>query len=131
MTGQKLFWFCQDYGVDLTAFMHVNRPHPFCSPDQDSLNIMAMAAEPHLSTIGPEGMDFIPGGFTMSHAVGSPKPWRKNYLLSALNGSGPSAADKAFWDNAAAPIEVFPPFVIRRRRATIRLASLIGRFYHR
>jgi hypothetical protein len=117
-------------GVDLRRFMPEPRVHPFSGTDQDAMNIFAMAAESHLSTIGPEGMDFIPGGFTMSHAVGSPKPWRKNYLLSALRGIKPSQADKNFWDNVTTPIQAFPLSVIRRRQATMRLASLIGRFYH-
>lgn len=119
-----------DDGMDMTSFMPVNRPHPFCGIDQDALNIVAMAAESSLSTIGPEGMDFVPGGFTMSHAVGSPKPWRKNYLLSALRGLKPSSADKAFWENVASPIRMFPDSAILRRSKMIRLASLIGRFYH-
>jgi len=118
-------------GIDLRRFMPADRLHPFCGTDQDAMNIFAMATAPFLSTIGPEGMDFIPGGFTMSHAVGSPKPWRKNYLLSALKGIKPSAADKAFWDNAATPIRVFPASLVRQRHATIHLSSLIGRFYHR
>ena len=122
--------FLPKYGVDLSRFMQSNRPDPFTSADQDALNIVAMAAEPHLSTMGPEGMDFVPGGFTMSHAVG-PKPWRKNYLLSAFNGMKPSLADKAFWDNTEAPIRVFSESQIFWRRFTLQLANLIGRFYGR
>jgi hypothetical protein len=118
-------------GIDMRRFMPVDRLHPFCGTDQDAMNIFAMAAEPYLSTIGPEGMDFIPGGFTMSHAVGGIKPWRKNYLLSALKGIKPTMADKAFWDNAATPIQVFSTIVIRQRRAMMKVAILIGRFYHR
>jgi hypothetical protein len=127
---EKIITVLPNYGIDLSSFMPLNRPHPFCGPDQDALNIVAMAAEPFLSTIGPEGMDLRPGGFTMSHAVGSPKPWRKKYLISALRGIKPSAADKAFWENAETPIPAFPAVVVRNRRAMIRLASLIGRFYH-
>jgi hypothetical protein len=119
------------YGAELNSFMPANRPHPFCGVDQDALNIVAMAAEPHLSTMGPEGMDFIPGGFTMSHAVGSPKPWRKKFFLSAMKGIKPSLADKEFWNNADGPIPVFPARVVRQRRFMMNLASLIGRFYHR
>jgi len=117
-------------GMDLKGFMPYARPHPFCNMDQEALNIVAMAAEKHLSTMGPEGMDFIPGGFTMSHAVGSPKPWRKNFLLSALRGQKLSMADRLFWENVESPIQLFPSTVIRQKRAMMLLAAAIGRFYH-
>ena len=118
-------------GIDLRRFMPANRLHPFCGTDQDAMNIFAMAAEPYLSTIGPEGMDFIPGGFTMSHAVGSPKPWRKHYVLSALKGIKPSQADKEFWNNAAGLFPAVPAWVIHWHKAMMNAATLIGRFYHR
>ncbi len=116
-------------GVDLGAFMPGERVHPFHAVDQDALNIIAMHAAPNLSTLGPEGMDFLHGGFAMSHATGPSKPWRKNYLLSAIKGLRPSLADNAFWDNVTAPIPVFPASLIRKRKAMIRLARVIGRFY--
>jgi hypothetical protein len=118
-------------GIDLKLFMPNSRVHPFCSADQDTMNIFAMAVEPYLSTIGPEGMDFIPGGFTMSHAVGGPKPWRKNYLTSAFKGNKPTLADKSFWNNVNEPISLFSVRLMRSRRVMMDAASLIGRFYHR
>jgi hypothetical protein len=127
---EKVLTYLSENGFDMNSFMPMNRPDPFCGPDQDALNIMAMAAEPFLSTIGPEGMDFIPGGFTMSHAVGSPKPWRRNYLKTALQGMKPSLADKGFWENVASPIALYPSSLIGRRHVAIKVASLIGRFYH-
>ena len=117
------------YGINLSLWMPADRTHPFCGTDQDAMNILAMAAEPHLSTIGPEGMDFIPGGFTMSHAVGSPKPWKKNYLLSGLHGIKPSLADKGFWNKASTPIRLYSDHVVLLHQKTMKLASLIGRFY--
>lgn len=118
-------------GIDMSRFMPVDRTHPFCATDQDAMNIFAMAVGPHLSTIGPEGMDFIPGGFTMSHAVGLPKPWQNDYLTPALKGFRPSMAQKEYWKNADGPIPVFRASVVRQRRIRMNLANLIGRFYHR
>jgi hypothetical protein len=102
----------------------------FCKTDQDALNATAMASESPISPMGQDGMDFQPGGYVMSHAAGGIKPWKKVFLLSALKAIKPSIADKAFWNNSASPIQIFPDSVIRRRQAMIRLASLIGRFYH-
>ena len=60
--------------------------------------------------MGQDGMDFQfgGGGYVMSHAAGGVKPWKKNYVLSALNGIKPSIADKAFWQNASSPINAHP-----------------------
>jgi hypothetical protein len=55
--------------------------------DQDLLNIVAMTTDVPLTTLGPDGMDFVPGGYVMSHAVNSPKPWGRSYLKVALTGA--------------------------------------------
>jgi hypothetical protein len=106
-----------------------DRTYMFYAADQDSLNITAMCSETPLSELGPEGMDFIYGGWTMSHAVGSPKPWKKNFLLSWLKGRSPSLAEKAYWLNTTGPIKSHQPVRVRIKRASILLTSLLGRFY--
>ena len=93
--------------VNMQGFMPGDRTNPFYGIDQDTLNLMAMTTEHPLSTIGPEGMDFVPGGFTMSHAVGAPKPWNKRMTLSALDGRGPNAADHAYWSHTQTPIRLY------------------------
>ena len=55
-----------------------------------------MYADVPFSTIGPEGMGFIGGGFTMYHSVGPAKAWRKKFLRSTLEGLPPSNGDKHF-----------------------------------
>lgn len=101
----------------------------FTVGDQDLLNLTAMCTDQSLSEIGPEGMDFVAGGWTMSHATGSPKPWRKNYILSCLKGVPPSLADKSYWSNANGIIN---PHSYRKLLVTqlqINIASFLCRFY--
>ena len=97
--------------------------------DQDLLNLTAMCSNSPLSIVGPEGMDFIGGGWIMSHAVGSPKPWNKNFLLSSLDGIKPSLAEKEFWKNCNYPIKIKSNFKISIKNLAIKSSSFIGRFY--
>ncbi|WP_207534025.1 hypothetical protein [Desertivirga arenae] len=99
--------------------------------DQDALNIAAMACSSPISEMGPEAMDFTPGGWTMSHAVGSPKPWKKKFILSALKGVPPSLTDRAFWFNVESPLNYYNASMVRRKRLSVNVAALIGRFYSR
>ena len=105
--------------------------YPFSKTDQDALNIAVMTAAQPVSIMGAEGMDFHPGGWTMSHALGPEKPWRKKFIRAALAGRAPTAADRGFWAHAAAPLPVFPGRVLTWHRVTLACAGLIGRFYRR
>ena len=88
------------------------------------------SAEP-VSLMGAEGMDFRPGGWTMSHALGPEKPWRKHYVRAALAGRPPSPADRAFWCHVSSPVTVFSPRTAAWRRVTLSIAGAIGRWYRR
>lgn len=105
--------------------------HPFYKHDQDCMNAAAMVTNVPLSTLGPEGMDFAPGGFVMSHAIGSKKPWRKVFLMESLRGVPPTPTDRSFWSHAAAPLAVYPTWRVQLNRATLGLAAAIGRAYRR
>lgn len=121
----------QKYDVDLSLFEFTNRIDPFFAKDQDALNIAAMCTTSPLSEMGPEAMDFIPGGFTMSHAIGGPKPWKKNFILSALKGIPPSLAEKSFWNNVGLPIKTFENSTVKITKISIKISSFIGRFYRK
>jgi len=108
-----------------------DRTYIFYRQDQDAFNIAAMCCESPLSEIGPEGMDFIHGGWTMSHAAGSPKPWKNHYLLSALNGKPPSLADKGYWSNVNLLIKSYHPIKVSLKQISILISSFISRFYSR
>lgn len=109
-------------------------PH-FCfnASDQDALNaaIEAAPADVPFSILGAAAMGFKPGACILPHALGSPKPWTKAYLREAFRGHAPSMADKAFWHYASGPIPVFAGNLISRRKLTVKIAALIGRFYRR
>ena len=65
----------------------------------------------------------------MSHATDKPKPWNKNYLLSAIKGVRPTTAEKVFWQYTSGPINIFNDSTIKRKKTAIKTASFIGRFY--
>ena len=117
--------------VDLSGFTPGDRSQPFNMTDQDGLNMAAMATRFPLSTIGPEGMDLVPGGFTMSHAVGSPKPWRKQFTACALRGRSLSNADRLWLANSSSPIQVLTSGQKRLRAIDLKIGSAIGRFVRR
>lgn len=122
----------EHFQLGAEVFAHnTNRSNIFFAKDQDALNIAAMCCNSPISEIGPEGMGFIHGGFTMSHAVGSPKPWKKNFMLASLMGDVPSLAEKAYWSNVNSVIITHSPFKLNMKLLAIKCAAIIGRFYRR
>jgi len=125
-TGVKYFNYSTNQ-FTLTDY----RGYVFYAQDQDAFNIAAMCYKGDLSEMGPEAMDFIHGGFTMSHAVGSPKPWKKLFIHSAFKGNPPSLAEKAYWQNVEMPIKLYKNPEIILKNICIKTASFIGRFYRK
>lgn len=120
------------FGLEPNKFMPSDRTNIFYASDQDALNIAAMCSEVPISEVGPEGMDFIHGGWIMSHAVGSPhKPWRKNFIWAALKGNSPTLAERGFWMNVEGPLFCFRSIQVKLKRFSILIAAFIGRFYRR
>jgi hypothetical protein len=122
--------FLKHQGPMTDAVKFAEREDPFVG-DQDMLNAALMATSAPLSIVGQEGMDFIPAGYVMSHAIDSAKPWQKNFIQQVLAGHPPGAADKTFWKFADYPIRLFGPSRIALSRSAVRIASAIGRFYRR
>ncbi len=125
--------FIHSFGFSITHFDFKNfQPWDiYFAGDQDAFNIAAMCSKSPLSEMGPEAMDFIHGGFTMSHAVGGPKPWDKHFITSALKGIPPSFPDKAYWNYAGFPTASCTKNKIKIKQMSIKIASLIGRFYRK
>lgn len=121
----------EEFQMDPATFIAYERTATFYSIDQDALNIAAMCCESPISEMGPEAMDFIPSGWTMSHATGWPKPWNNKFILSALKGNPPSRPHKHYWNNIEHPIRINSNLQIRYEKAAIMIATIIGRFYRR
>jgi hypothetical protein len=125
-----LIEFAGKSGYDLKTMMPGNREMPFHASDQDALNIAAMYSECPLSTLGPQGMGFVPGDPMMYHTVGQ-KPWRGSFFLRALGGVPPSAAMKFFLTQAKSPIRPYSSLTLFVTSLACSIAALIGRFYRR
>jgi hypothetical protein len=118
-------------GADAKSISMRDRTYPFHALDQDLMNVAAMYTTCELSTIGPEGMGFVPGGFTMYHSAGAVKPWRKRMIASALLGIPPSDADKHFLLSLNGPLKPYSKSSVRLKSFSGKVGALIGRFYHR
>jgi hypothetical protein len=118
-------------GVDLRRFELSGFEFPYLYLDQDLMNLALMLVAQPISAVGPEGMDFTPGGQVMSHSAGATKSWRKKFVWEALNGSAPSRADKEFIRHTQSPIRIFSTRQLTTRRVGVMVGSAIGRFYRR
>jgi hypothetical protein len=118
-------------GIKSRTFQKGNRQQIFFTIDQDSLNVATMYANVPISAIGPEGMSFIPGGFTMFHAVGAPKPWRKQFLTAVLKGVRVNNGDRHFLACADGPVHAYSASHLKFLKIQAAIAGLIGRFYRK
>lgn len=118
------------FNVDVSKFAQSSaNTSLLVGADQDLLNLTAMCTEETLSEMGPEAMDFINGGWTMSHATGLFKPWKKNFSLSVLNGIPPSLADREYWKHANGIIQPYKKITVKFKLLSIKVALFISRFY--
>jgi hypothetical protein len=113
------------------ATHYFDRTYIFHTPDQDILNAALERCDCPISVMGPDGMDFVPGGYVMSHAIGQPKPWKKHFIRQALFGYPPTLPDKRFHVYIDSPLRLFSPGAAAWRRLNIKLAAMIGRFMRR
>jgi len=114
------------------GYNNIDRSHPFYVADQDALNLAVMIADPPLSVMGTEGMDFTGAGFTMSHAVDAPKPWQKNRLWATLRHGYPgSHLDHAYLTYSEKPIRLYSPLERAAKWADYYSSRLVGSFFHR
>jgi hypothetical protein len=113
---------------DIKVWRKKGRWFPFMTPDQDALNLALMLWQGNITTLGPDVMAFAAFG-ELPHAIGSNKPWRRRYLLEALQAKSPRYVDKLYWHYADKPLHAVSLLQIRLKRIGLRLASLIGRFY--
>lgn len=115
----------------LQDLAHQDRTFLFHKMDQDALNVATMGTQAPICPTGPDGMDFQQGGggYIMSHAAGSQKPWQKRMLLSALDCRRPSPADRAFYRHVNGPIKPFSPMRLLFKKIDLFAGSAFGRYF--
>ena len=131
LAWKRLFELRAADGVDLGKFDLGGFDFPYLFLDQDLMNLALMLVPHPISAVGPEGMDFQPGGCVMSHSAGDKKSWRKRFVWEALKGRAPSRADKEFIRHTQSPIKIYSAPQLTTRRLGVMVGSAIGRFYRR
>lgn len=107
-------------------------PHVFIRlPDQDSLNMAFCCTAFQVSFCNKDAMDFVPGGYVMSHATGKIKPWHGSFFLRALRGHPPRKSDKEYIRFTRGPIKILNDLEYAIGKFDIMAASLLGRCYKR
>jgi hypothetical protein len=104
---------------------------PFSRSDQDALNAAAEMWEGNVSFLGQDAMGFKIGEILLPHALGTPKPWKLNFLKKSLLGNSPRRVDSEYWKNANGIITLYAKPVIYYKLSCLYLAKFIGRFYAR
>jgi len=94
--------------------------------DQELFNIALMDWASDACIMGPEAMDFAPGGDVFNHAIGTPKPWQRHFVRSALVGHWADATDWTHFRYREGPFLPIAPWRQRYRLATYRVARAIG-----
>ena len=120
-----------EIGVDLRQRKAGSPDDLFHSTDEDALNFAVTLSDVNLNTLGPEAMDFAPGGHHLSHAIGASKPWQGGHLRRALWGQPPTIASRWYYRFAEGPLSPFSAVWLARRRLSLTLAIALGRLYGR
>lgn len=128
---KKLFEVRAAEGVDLSRFDLSGFEYPYLYLDQDLMNLALMLVDSPVTAVGPDGMDFQPGGYVMSHSAGATKSWRKHFVLEALRGTAPSRTDKEYLQHTQSPIRIYTGPQLAARRIGVTVGAAIGRFYRR
>jgi len=128
---QAIDLMIEETRTDRIWFAHL-RPNPWAFTDQDALNVALMMTDRLTSEMPRSAMDFEPGGYVMSHAIGVPKPWKRKYLWEAIrNGQPPRRADREFWAMADGPLRLYSRSEVLRWRASLLASAALGRLLRR
>jgi len=120
------------FSRDLVVLNNEQEPFDaFGRTDQDALNAAVEAWDGEYSFIGKEAMGFGQGTCIIPHALGSPKPWRKNIIANSLAGHPLRLSDRTFWQNINTNIITHSKSSLKKKRLAMMIAAFIGRFYSR
>jgi hypothetical protein len=119
-------------GADMRLMKNWTGPLEFSRMDQDILNATIMATDTPIALLGFEAMGLFPWANTvMPHAMFHKKPWTRNYILDALRGFPPNRTYRDYWRFADGPIRPFRGFELKRKKAAVAIARLIGLLHTR
>ena len=119
-------------GADMRKMKNWTGPLEFSRMDQDVLNATIMATDTPIALLGFEAMGLFPwAGEVMPHAMHHRKPWVRNYIFDALRGFPPNRTYRNYWKFVNGPIRPFGEFELRRKKAAVAIARLIGCFHTR
>lgn len=111
------------------SFELYNMFAPFSRTDQDALNI-AMASSHFQFAVGDKRiMALEDGEYLMPHALGSPKPWKRNHIRECIRGRGIRTVDKEYIKFSETPIKLYSRLTKFRKKMAIYAAGLFNRFY--
>ena len=94
--------------------------------DQELFNIALMGWGQRAQLMGPEAMDFASGGDVFSHATGTPKPWQRHFIRSALVGRPPSKRDREHWRYRGGPFRPSSRTSLRWKVVTYKAGRAMG-----
>jgi hypothetical protein len=117
----------KESGGDISRFEKDG--HRSYKGDQDLLNAaITVSPEIKLSIIGAEGMGFNYPVYLMAHAVEGAKPWNARFINQIIfQGTKPSVAAKAFFNNCNYPILIYPKGKLFAKKLNIKIASALSR----
>lgn len=114
----------------MSALKAVDRSHLFNKLDQDALNVAKDATNLPISVANKDSMDFAPGGSVMSHAIGRPKPWEKNFVKELLvTGNRPTKTDRLFFEYVREPADIYRGQQVKHamKFLNLKVATMLGR----
>ena len=107
-----------------------DRNYMFYRTDQDALNVAKDSTDEPISVADRSAMDFGGVGFIMSHAIGTSKPWVKNFLRYVFKkGQRPKTADRVFFDYIDSPISLYSKRERFMKKTHLKLATALGRVF--
>ena len=116
--------------LPITYFNQEDTLSPY-KGDQDVLNaVLTLNEDIPISVIGKEAMGFAYPISIMVHAIGGDeKPWKMNYLKTAIKGKAAIVADNYFFDFYNGRIKLYSTFKLNRRKLALMTSKLINGFW--
>ncbi len=107
-----------------------DRNYMFYRTDQDALNVSKDSTDFPLAVADRNAMDFASIGFIMSHAIGTSKPWVKNFLYYVVKkGQRPKTTDRIFFDYIDTPLKLYSNREKFLKKTHLKLATALGRVF--